>query len=489
MEIQEKNEGQQYPGLRLVHPSELNAEVLASDAVSAQEQDSTNPTEDLHLEAVMGSAVKDNRLTIDDNSRQSLSHKDIEALKQTSDGKAIIEKILASHTAFDEKTEFSKAKYTLRKARKYLKRVTLLPMEIGYLIEYILEKEPSRILDLREESVGLIGSWSNVHWHAANETRTLVDGKQIGNGRVLVVDDSGGLITAALAERMGILRKLQSSDCAKDAHADDVPMRNGDDGPISHDSHQHRDFALPVQANTLTVVHSAAQANVSLLKYFGYDTNQPDVDHPLHEHLKCLSWLQLLSPEEDPLHKEPEIISDEVLRTWKPGRRGAYFKKRRRWLRTMAVGEDARAGSFDTLVVATHMDLVSVLSNTIHLLRGGAQVVIYSPAIEPLVGLMDLYSKERRTAFLNHIVQHGQKPESEDFKLDPRLLLAPNLQTSRVRDYQVLPGRTHPLMTSRGCSEGYIMTAQRVIPIAGGVEARGAIGKKRKLASIDLPNV
>jgi tRNA (adenine-N(1)-)-methyltransferase non-catalytic subunit len=50
-----------------------------------------------------------------------------------------------------------------------------------------------------------------------------------------------------------------------------------------------------------------------------------------------------------------------------------------------------------------------------------------------------------------------------------------------VRASQVLPGRTHPLMTSKGGSEGFVFTARRAIPIEGGVEARGNhVGKKRK---------
>ena len=106
-------------------------------------------------------------------------------------------------------------------------------------------------------------------------------------------------------------------------------------------------------------------------------------------------------------------------------------------------------------------------------------MAIYSPTVEPLVKVMDLYSKERRSAYINH-VSKGETPDPEDFPVDPRLLLAPTLQTSRVREHQVLPGRTHPLMTSRGGSEGYVFTARRVIPLEGGVEARGNFSGKRR---------
>jgi len=43
----------------------------------------------------------------------------------------------------------------------------------------------------------------------------------------------------------------------------------------------------------------------------------------------------------------------------------------------------------------------------------------------------------------------------------------------------VLPGRTHPAMTSRGGAEGYLWTAARVIPAEGKISARGKYAKKR----------
>ena len=81
--------------------------------------------------------MRNNRLTVDDASRQALSMAEIEELKKagTGSGKDIIAKIMASHNAIDEKTSFSLAKYTLRKSKKYMKRFTALPMDIGLLTE------------------------------------------------------------------------------------------------------------------------------------------------------------------------------------------------------------------------------------------------------------------------------------------------------------------------------------------------------------------
>lgn len=147
--------------------------------------------------------MRNNRLTIDDPSRQALSMEEIEELKKagTASGKEIIAKIMAAHTALNEKTTFSLAKYTLRKSKKYMRRFTVLPMDVGILSSIWMEKEPVRIMELREETLGLIMSWANVHHSGGIEDQD----ESIRTGRYLVIDDSSGLVVAAMADRMSIL--------------------------------------------------------------------------------------------------------------------------------------------------------------------------------------------------------------------------------------------------------------------------------------------
>ena len=523
--------------------SELHAETLGEQA----------PTADASDEKAEGGAgfdivgedgqviMRNNRLTVDDASRQALSMAEIEELKKAGagSGKEIIAKIMASHNAIDEKTSFSLAKYTLRKSKKYLKRFTALPMDIGLLTEYVLEKEAYKIMELREDLLGLINAWANVHSGATSQVLIEEDGvSQIGGGRWLVVDDTGGLVTAALAEKMGILypeeeddesdEESDATETAKtngtrdtdaamvDADADitmtsDTPHPaepSSTNGALSDPPPRPRKPPRPhipqmsAKTNTLTVLHPNNQPNLSYLKYFGYDYGAPTVSHPLYKHLKSLSWLSLLHPEDDPSYDEPEVIPEDILVTLKSTKRGTYYKKRRRWERVKTVVDETRRGGFDGLVVATAMDAKTVLRELIPLVRGGGRVVVYNPNVEPLVELCDYYSKERRAAYIarefgppqqqqangkKHNIQdddgdsatEGDNDE-DDFPLNPTLLLAPSLQTARARQWQVLPGRTHPMMTSKGGAEGYIFTATRVLPIEGRVEARGHHGKKKR---------
>jgi tRNA (adenine-N(1)-)-methyltransferase non-catalytic subunit len=504
--------------------------------------------------------MRNNRLTVDDASRQALSMAEIEELKKAGagSGKEIIAKIMASHNAIDEKTSFSLAKYTLRKSRKYMKRFTALPLDVGLLTEYVIEKEAYKIMELREDLLGLINSWANIHSGEGSRVSMAEDGvSQIGGGRWLVVDDTGGLVTAALAEKMGILYPEEEEDDSEEeaeaapeseameqvgrkpsqqkngtAEAPSAPEPNGEDTAMPDadaDTTMTSDpttatepsstTAAPsdppprprkpprphvpqmsAQTSTLTILHPNNQPNLSYLKYFGYDYGAPSVSHPLYKHLKSLSWLSLLHPEDDPSYDEPESIAEDVLATMKSTKRGTYYKKRRRWERVKTVVDETRRGGFDGLVVATAMDAKTVLKELVPLVRGGGRVVVYNPNVEPLVELCDYYSKERRAAYIarefgptqqqtngkKHSLEEDEETtteggnEEDDFPLNPTLLLAPTLQTARARQWQVLPGRTHPMMTSKGGAEGYLFTATRVLPIEGKVEARGHPGRKKK---------
>jgi len=479
--------------------------------------------------------LRNNRLTIDSTTRQKLTTEEIEQLKlaETGSGKAIIAKIMESHTALDEKTVFSLAKYTLRKSKKYLRRFTVLPMDVPMLANYMLnEKDAARIMDLREEMLGLIASWSNVH---SAGTPPL---EQEPTGRWLVVDDTAGLIVALLAERMGILHedrtkqdatdestevKNEQTDSRPDQDMDFVEQTSNQQDTRDNfikvkDEHsdsnpdQDKDFAdqtsnqqdtnsttntktpstrpnhtPPTPHNTITLLHTALQPNVSFLNYFSFDPNSSSATgtytsptHPLYNHLRTLTWLELLSPETSTSCIEPETVTPETLASWKSSKRGNYYRKRRRWERTHTTMLETRAGGFDGLVVATSMDPASVLRVTVPLLKGGAPVVVYSASVQPLVELVDVYSGPRKTAYLNAL-SDGTEISEDDFPVDPRLLLAPSLQTARAQEWQVLPGRTHPLMTGRGGSEGYLFTATRVLPAEGNVQARGRFAKKRKI--------
>ena len=506
-EILDKTQSTNQRTLRIVPASELYGDLCEGDATADSEAGDTlfaDGKDGVEYEVINPEGeivMRTNREIVDDPSRQKMTMEEIEALKKegTGSGKDLISKILSSHSALDQKTAFALAKYTLRKAKKYLRRFIVLPLDVPLLTSWMLnEKEPMKIMEMREEMLALIGSWSNVHYGGisqmcSNSSRT----GMIGRGRWLVVDETGGLVVAAMAERMGVLYQPSRHDDNPLAPGVDQELNAFDDStdqrsptkvqvPTLHSSTTSKQPPMSAQTNTVTIIHANTQPNLAILKYFGFDASSPSPSHPLYAHLKTLSWLQLFSPHDDTGYLEPDIISDEILQTYKSGKRGNYYRKRRRWERIKSVVDEARAGGYDGLVVASVMNPATVLHNAIPYLGGAAQVVVYSPNVEPLAELADYYSTARRTAFLKDPPNASYMP-NDDFPLNPTLLLAPMIQTARCRTWQVLPGRTHPLMTGRGGAEGYIFTATRVLPVEGKIEARGNF-KRRKIGVGSLPN-
>lgn len=467
--------------MRIVPAAELHADALIdqSETPGLREDGATpNTTSGGEEEGFVD--TRTNKNIIDDPTVQKLTMVEIEALKQDEAGtsKDLIAKILQSHSTLDQKTAFSLAKYTLRKQRKYLKRFCVLPLDVVTLTDWMMnERDFAKVMEIRNEVLGLIGCWANVHSAGvANPELPTTP----GSGRYLVVDDTGGLVVAALAERMGILHPPGDAVRSSEETHPMAPEPSADsDGAKSWRPHPE-ELAMSATSNTITVIHANSQPNLALLRYFGFDVNAPSPTHPLYAHLKTLSWLQLLDPTSDPVYAEPETVPPEVLSGWKSGKRGTYYRKHRRWERTKSVIDSTRSGGFNGLIVASFSNPVSILHHAVPLLAGGAQVVVYAPHIEPLVELADCYSTARRTAFIN-TPEASRKVPSEDFSVDPTLLLVPMVQTARVRRWQVLPGRTHPLMMGRGGAEGYVFAATRVLPAEGKVAARGKVGKKRKI--------
>lgn len=596
-ELQDKGPDETFSRLRIVPASELYVDVFADEASinSSSRQDESAAVDDPDrvtpaadgveyslVDNETGSVVmRTNRDIIDDNARQTLTPEEIQVLKKDSidAGKDLIKQLLLSHTGIDQKTTFSLAKYKLMKERKFLRRFTVLPLDVSMFGNFALhEKDSLKILEMREEMLGLVGCWGNVHF--GGEDRFLVDDQPYGaqsdqteieevkrykepeGVRYLVVDDTGGLLVAAMAERMGILypeekgeeeshntngqqaeaenpqgsttrtesqeaalsiaagtasshpgqsakrdawgniKKQEETTEPKPATALTTSQPKSSGGPRPNKKPRHHgprksDFYIPFSTtNTMTLVHTNGQPNLTALNYWGFDNNSPNPPpHPLVNHLLPLSWLQLLEPSLDSVYSsEPPSRTSEEMASWKPNRRGNYHRKRRRWARTRYIVDSAQAGGFSGLVVASTMDPVSVIRPLLPLLTSGSPVAIYCQAIEPLARLADCFSVGRRGAFVGASRPPGavgKTPEelerwegTEDFPINPTLLQGCQVQTSRARKWQVLPGRTHPFMTARGGAEGYVFTAWRSKPAEGRIEARGKYrrGKEKKNA-------
>lgn len=132
--------------------------------------------------------IKDNRALVDNNKAQSLTGEEINAMRsQGATGDEIVEALIANSATFEKKTLFSQEKYRLKKQKKYAPKVLLRRPFARSICEAYFKKYPARIGFLRVDALSLLLSMANV----------------TANSDVLVVDMVGGLLTGAVAERLG----------------------------------------------------------------------------------------------------------------------------------------------------------------------------------------------------------------------------------------------------------------------------------------------
>ncbi|KNE60518.1 hypothetical protein AMAG_18551 [Allomyces macrogynus ATCC 38327] len=130
------------------------------------------------------SDVKDanNKNIFDDNANQTLTHEEIATLKaEQASGHEIIAKIISSHTDFDKKTEFSKAKYIKKKRQTFLRQFTPVQLDAATLCDFYFNKNPAKTKEMRIDVLSLLLTSANVRAHS----------------RLLIYDDTQGMVTAA----------------------------------------------------------------------------------------------------------------------------------------------------------------------------------------------------------------------------------------------------------------------------------------------------
>lgn len=374
---------------------------------------------------------ENNQNLVYDPTAMKLSMAEIEALKRASvdSGREVIQQMIAAHTSFDKKTTFSQEKYIKRKEQKFLRRFAPEPLNSSQILEAYLEKDPNgRVRDMSEESLALMLSLANVK----------------PGGRYFVADDVSGLLIVALLERMQ-------------------------------------------GQGMIVVAHSNEHTSMDALKYINAS------EAWIEERVKTINWLDFLHPEEhdlcimeealgngEQIELDPAVVSTEQstsspgagaaavqnypyrfvqktpeqLAALRPHQRAQYFRRAKRHADfTTARALIDNGPGFDAALVATDLDLPELAPLIVPNLRGSAPFVAYSPNKETLIP----------TA---HVLQRDLR------------VLAPTIFETKVRKYQTLPGRMHPLMTMRG-GGGYLLCGTRVFPTSVDA-AGGARGRKRK---------
>ncbi|WVW80830.1 hypothetical protein I302_102819 [Kwoniella bestiolae CBS 10118] len=300
--------------------------------------------------------------------KQTLSHEEIAELRsQGMSVEEIIKKQEEAHEMFKLKTEFSKEKWRRRKEKKFSTTVHPLSPSLPNVIHHYSERSPTSILHLRVDTLSQLLNMANIR----------------PGGRYLVVDDTGGLVTAAILERMGSEGKILS-------------FNNSDSPPA------------------WSILQSM---NIS------------------ERELKEVKWLNWMEAQEDYERPPPPQEDDNA----KPAKVAQRLRKHNAQVAELnATRDELHMGGWDGLILATSLSPISILSFLTQYLIGSAPIVVYSPHLQVLAELL-AWSKK-----------------------DPHYL-HDTLSESWERTYQVLPGRTHPMMNT-SATGGWLWSAIRVHP-------------------------
>lgn len=196
---------------------------------------------------------------------------------------------------------------------------------------------------------------------------------------------------------------------------------------------------------SIMVVHENEHANLAALRHTDYSEDYQK------NMIKTLSWLQFAEPENEKIEWEelPQTEIDEM----KPNKQLQYSRRLKRSTEINDALDMVINGNFDALVSVTTLNISSILPFVIPRVGGSRPVVFYSPYKEILL-------------------------ETQHQLMADKRVLAPSLCETKVRVYQTIQGRLHPLMTLRGYG-GYVLQGTRVFPAGDHIQAIGKGTRKK----------
>ncbi|KAK9085040.1 hypothetical protein Sjap_025451 [Stephania japonica] len=382
--------------------------------------------------------VKDNRNIVDSNCAQNLSGEDIDEMKrQGATGEQIIEALIANSSTFEKKTLFSQEKYKLRKQKKYAPKVLLRRPFARSICEAYFQKYPARIGFLRVDVLSLLLSLANVS--------TSLD--------IIVVDMVGGILTGAVAERLGGVGYVcntyfgttpYSMDIVRMFNFDEKICRSILQSPLSDicSIWSNKSELLKNQENASDSVCQLNGGKVS--SRTGFDSTHdslpaPEVQMIQDEVIPSMCSIPVVTGENlalsaDGVLRPVPISMDEfdaspTIKACKP----LKFGKKA----TPITINLWKENGFSSLVFAApELDTWCAVQELFPLLSYSAPFAIYHQYLQPLASCM-------------HNLQVAK--------------MAVGLQITEpwLREYQVLPSRTHPHMQMSSFG-GYILSGIKV---------------------------
>ncbi|NXH10072.1 TRM6 methyltransferase, partial [Bucco capensis] len=376
-------------------------------------------------------AGTDNRNIVDDGRSQKLTHDDIKALKDKGiKGQEIVQQLIENSTTFRDKTEFAQDKYIKKKKKKYEAVITIVKPSTRILSTMYYAREPGKINHLRYDTLAQMLTLGNVH---------------AGN-KMIVMETCAGLVLGAVMERMGgygtIIQLYPGGGPVRAAtgcfgfpkhffdHLHEFPLSKVHSllsGTFSTET-------LPAEAEENLLVEEESNGLADEKQTSPQETEEEAAAEAAMESNQTEEQETMdMSAEDAELkeHKEKEVKENVRIFTEKQRKQ---WERRKKLLETAALLKEKNA---DGLIVASKFHPTPLVLPLLEFVAPSRPFVVYCQYKEPL---LDCYTKLRERGGVINL----------------------KLSETWLRNYQVLPDRSHPKLTMSG-GGGYLLSGITVV--------------------------
>ncbi|NP_001090141.1 tRNA methyltransferase 6 L homeolog [Xenopus laevis] len=367
-------------------------------------------------------AGADNRNIVDDGKSQKLTRDDIEALKEKGiKGEAIVQQLIENSATFRDKTEFAQEKYIKKKKKKYEAVITILKPSTRILAMMYCAREPAKICQLRYDTLAQMLTLGNIH----------------ARSKVIVMETCAGLVLGAVMERLGGLGSVVQM------YSGGGPVRAATDSFGFPKSFYKGlcEFPLNKVESLLTGTYSCRSSSseqnpalgnneISETQEQSRDNGEDSNSAPECETVTDTNTQGQLEAME--VSGEGPLSQEEAQKQEKKQlaleRKRKQDEKRRKESEAAALLQNKNA---DGLIVASRFLPTPLMLSLLEFLAPSRPFVVYCQYREPLI---ECYTKLREKGGVVNL----------------------KLTETWLRNYQVLPGRSHPKLVMSG-GGGYIL--------------------------------
>ncbi|XP_052867458.1 tRNA (adenine(58)-N(1))-methyltransferase non-catalytic subunit TRM6 [Anopheles cruzii] len=372
----------------------------------------STPSEIRNLkELLIKESGSDNRNIVDDRQSQTLSTDEILKLREECESSSeVIGKLVENSKSFATKTEYSQEKYLKRKEKKYFEYVTLRRPSIRLLADVYWRLDPEKVLGVRFDTLSQIVSYSGVC--------------SVGN-YLLYESGTNGLLPAALLNSIGTASTAKLVHC----HPGNVAQKQALLAMDFPADQQKR----CVSVNIYSVLRNYYQDDDTVLKAGNGNVESQEKND--NETVSNVAEPVENSETDNGTAKRKLVETNEG---FEPEAKQLKLeeKQKQSWEVENEAAAEIMKEKFDSLVIVAKEHPYSILKALLPFVKASRPIVIFSTSREILT---ECYVEMKAEAAVTYL----------------------RITSNWLRQYQILPNRTHPDVTMSGCG-GYLLTGYTI---------------------------